>query len=108
MRRQVYSGALRHNIIADRKPFRFTFLFIDIVSLILTSYRLFRDDVFSLRAFLSLGHFHRDFLPFFQGLEAFHLDCSVVYEYILTAFLLDETKSLVIIEPLDGSYNSFT
>ena len=30
-----------------------------------------------------------------------------MYEHILTAFALDETKSLVIIEPLDGSFNSF-
>ena len=70
-------------------------------------HRLFRNDVFGLRTFLSLGHFHRDLLTFFQGLESFHLDRSVVYEYILTAFSLDETKSLVIIEPLDGSFNSF-
>jgi hypothetical protein len=68
---------------------------------------LFRYDVLGLRTFLSLGHFHRDLLTFFQGFESFHLDRSVVYEYILTAFSLDETKSLVIIEPLYGSFNSF-
>lgn len=68
---------------------------------------LLRDDVFRLRTFLSLGHFHRNLLTFFQGLESFHLYCSVMYEYILTAFALDETESLVIIEPLDGSFNSF-
>jgi hypothetical protein len=30
-----------------------------------------------------------------------------MYEYILTAFTLDETKPLVIVEPLNGSFNSF-
>jgi hypothetical protein len=54
---------------------------------------------------LSLGHFHRNLLTFFQGFESFHLNCSVMYKHILTAFTLDETESLVIIEPLDSSRN---
>ena len=68
---------------------------------------LFRDDVFRLRTFLPLSHFHRDFLPFFKGFKSFHLDSGVMHKHILTALVLDETKALVIIEPLDGSYNSF-
>jgi len=68
---------------------------------------LVRHDIFCLRTFLSLGHFHGDLLSFFQGFESFHLDCGVMHEYILTAFALDETKSLVIVEPLNGSFNSF-
>jgi hypothetical protein len=69
---------------------------------------LFRDDVLSLRTFLPLGHFHSDLLPFFQSLESFHLDCGVMYEYILTTFTLDEAKTLIVIEPLDGPFYSFT
>lgn len=108
VRRQVYPGASRHNNISDRTSFRCDFIIIVLVSLKLISDRLFRDDVFCLRTFLSLRHFHRDLLTLFQGLESFHLNCSVVYEYIRTAFMLDETKSLIIVEPLDGSFNSFT
>jgi len=65
--------------------------------------QLFGDYVFRLRPFLSLRHFHRDLLSFLKGFEAFHLYCCVMYEYILTTIALDEAKSLVIIEPLDGS-----
>lgn len=68
---------------------------------------LLRDDVFRLRTFLPLGHFHRDLLPFFEGFESFHLDGCVMHEYILTALALDETKPFVVIEPLNGSANSF-
>lgn len=85
-------------------PDRYMFL---VYGVLLQQNGLFRDNVFCLRTFLSLGHFHCDFLSFFQGFEAFHLDCSVMYEYILTAFTLDETKPLVIVEPLNGSLNSF-
>jgi hypothetical protein len=63
--------------------------------------------IFGLRSFLSLSHFHRDLLPFFQGFETFHLDCRVVDENIRPTFALDETKSLVVIEPFNGSSNSF-
>ena len=68
---------------------------------------LLRDDVFCLRTFLPLGHFHRDLLSFFKGFESFHLDSSVMHEYILTTLTLYETKPFVIIEPLNGPFNSF-
>jgi len=65
------------------------------------------DYVFRLRAFLALGHFHRDLLSFLKGFEAFHLDGGMVDKYVLAAFALDKAKSLVVIKPLDGSCNSF-
>lgn len=63
--------------------------------------------IFGLRSFLSLRHFHRDFLPFFKGFESFHLNGSVMNENIRSTFTLDETKSLIVVEPFDGSCNSF-
>jgi len=85
-------------------PDRYMFL---VYGVLLQQNGLFRDNVFCLRTFLPLGHFHRDLLPFFEGFESFHLDGRMMHEYILTALTLDETKPFVIIEPLYGSYNSF-
>jgi hypothetical protein len=68
---------------------------------------LLGDNVLRLGSFLTLGYFHGNFLSFFEGFESFHLDCTVVYENILSTFTLDKTKSLVIIEPFNGSGNSF-
>jgi len=62
--------------------------------------------VFRLWPFLSLRHFHGHFLSFLERLETFHLDCTMVYEYILSTFALNESKSLVVVEPLYGSRNS--
>lgn len=72
-----------------------------------TACLLFGDNVFRLRAFLSLCNFHRDFLAFFQCFESFHLDGTVVNEYILSPFVLDESESFIVVEPLYGSRNSF-
>jgi fructose-1,6-bisphosphatase/inositol monophosphatase family enzyme len=46
-------------------------------------------------------------LTFFQGLEAFHLNRTVVDEYILATFLLDKAETFIVVEPLDGTRNSF-
>lgn len=69
--------------------------------------KLLGHYVFGLRSFLSLSHFHRDFLSFLQGFESFHLDCGVMNENVLTTFTLDKTKPLIIVEPFNGSRNSF-
>ena len=69
---------------------------------------LFRDDVVSLRTFLSLADFHRDLLPLFQRLEPFHLDGRVMNEHILAAFALicgffiDTLPALIILTPVLG------
>ena len=68
---------------------------------------LFGDYVLRLRPFLSLRHFHGYLLPFLEGFKTFHLYRRVVHENILPTIALDETKTLVVIEPLDGSRNSF-
>jgi len=76
-------------------------------SIIRCKNELLRDDVLCLRTFLPLGHFHRDLLSFFKGFESFHLDGRVMHENILAALALDKTKPFVIIEPFNGSFNSF-
>jgi len=80
---------------------------IDNESILRYKNNLVSNDVFGLRSFLPLRHFHRDFLSFLKGFEAFHLDRGMMNENVLPTFTLDETKALVIIEPLDGSCNSF-
>jgi len=47
------------------------------------------------------------FLAFIQGFATAAVDGAVVDKYILTTGLLDKTKTLLIIEPLDGSFNLF-
>ena len=68
---------------------------------------LLGDNVLRLRAFLPLGHFHGNFLSFLKRFESFHLNCTVVYENILSTFALNETKPLIIVEPFNGPGNSF-
>jgi hypothetical protein len=63
-----------------------------------------RLDVGSLLAFRALRDFKLDFLTFFQGLEAIHLDCGKVSEQILTTVIRsNKAKALGVIEPLDGT-----
>lgn len=64
---------------------------------------LLGDYVFRLRAFLTLCHFHRDLLAFFQRFETLHLNGCVVNEYVLTTFAFDKAKSFIVVEPLYGS-----
>jgi hypothetical protein len=63
--------------------------------------------VFSLRALLTLRHFHGNFLTFLEALESFHLDRAVMDEYILSALSLNKSKSFVVVEPFNGSGHSF-
>lgn len=61
-------------------------------------------DVGSLLAFRALRDFERNFLTFFQSLEAVHLDCGKVGEQILTTVIRsDKAETFGIIEPLDGT-----
>lgn len=63
-----------------------------------------RSDVFRLRAFLALGNLHGYLLPFVQAPSTGTVDGAEVYKDILAAFLFDETKSLLIVEPLNGTF----
>ena len=65
---------------------------------------LHRLDVGSLLAFRALGDFELNFLTFFQGLEAVHVNRGEVCEQILTAIIRsDEAKTFGVIEPLNGT-----
>ena len=61
---------------------------------------LLGDDVLGLRAFLAFRHFHRYFLTLFQGLEAFHLDRTMMDKDICPPFLLDKAETFIVVEPL--------
>jgi hypothetical protein len=63
-----------------------------------------RLDVGSLLAFRALRDFELDFLTFFQGLEAVHVDRGEVCEQILAAIIRsDEAETFGVIEPLNGT-----
>ena len=64
---------------------------------------LLGHNIFSLRTFLPLRHFHRNGLTLFESLETFHLDRAVMNKNILPTFAFDKAKSLIIVEPLNGS-----
>jgi len=68
---------------------------------------LFGDNVFRLRPFLTLCHFHRDGLTFLKRFESFHLNRAVMDKNILATLTLNESKSFIVVEPLDSSGNSF-
>ena len=63
-----------------------------------------RIYVLCLRAFLTLSHIHRNFLAFVKSFSSGTVNCAEVNEYVLSTFLLNETKALLIIEPLNSTF----
>jgi len=68
---------------------------------------LFGDYVFRLWTFLALCHFHGHLLTFLEGFESFHLDSAMMNKDILSTLALNESKTFIVVEPLDGSTDSF-
>ena len=68
--------------------------------------RLGRDapDVLRFRTLRALGHVELDGFTFRERLEAFALDAAVMDEAVRAAFLFNETKTLLIIEPLHFAF----
>lgn len=64
-----------------------------------------RINVFRLGAFLALGNLHGHLLPFVKRSSSSTIDGAEVNKYIFTAFLFDETKTLFIVEPFNGTFN---
>lgn len=62
------------------------------------------SDVVGLWAFLSLYLNEGNALAFLQGLESVTDDGTEMNKQIATFFPLDETITLCLIEPLDGSF----
>jgi hypothetical protein len=59
-------------------------------------------DIGCLLAFLALNYIERNLFPFFQGLEAVHVNVGKVREQIFAAIVgCNETKAFGVIEPLD-------
>ena len=61
------------------------------------------NDIFSLRAFLTLSDFELDFLTLGQRLEACTLNCAEMCKHVWTRFLCNESIAFGLIEPLNCS-----
>src|SRR5205085_11908229 len=61
------------------------------------------DDVRSLQALRALGHVELDVRAFSQRTKAAALNRAEVDEHIFATLRRDETKTLRIVEPLDGT-----
>ena len=65
------------------------------------------SNIFSLWAFLALSHFELNPLAFSQRLEAITSDLAEVSKHVWAAIVLgDETKTFLVIEPLNGTGSS--
>jgi len=60
-------------------------------------------DVLCLGALRATSHIELDLFPLGEGLEALALDSGMMNEYVRAAVLLNETKALLVIEPLHFS-----
>ena len=65
------------------------------------------DDVRCLRTLLALGDSELNFLAFGKGLKAFTNDGAVMREHVGAIFLLDETKTLSVVEPFNCTFCHF-
>ena len=45
------------------------------------------------------------FLSFIQGLETFHVEAGVVYEYIVALLVRNESVTLLVVEPLNCTFH---
>lgn len=52
----------------------------------------------------SVYYFELHFSALVQGLEAFHVQSRVVYEYIVAGLIGDEAVTLLIVEPLNCTF----
>ncbi len=64
-------------------------------------------DVCRLRTFLTFSNVKANTISLSERLEAFALDLGKVYEYVRTVVLLDETKTLSVIEPFNCTFCHF-
>ena len=65
------------------------------------------NDVRRLRSFLSLHDLELDGIAFLKAFIAFGRNCTVVNKYIGPIITPDKSVTLRVIEPLDGSFQSF-
>jgi hypothetical protein len=68
-------------------------------------YRLQRNDILCLGAFLTLSYSELYALTFGQGFEAFTFDCLEMGKYIGTGFAGNKTKTFSFIKPFNGASN---
>ncbi len=66
---------------------------------------LLLDNILCSRSFGTVNNVESYLGTLFQGLEAFSLDCRMMYKYIRSAFLLNKTKTFRIIKPLYCSFS---
>jgi hypothetical protein len=71
---------------------------------VMLRFSLQRIHILCLRAFLTLSHIHRNFLAFVKSFSSGTVNCAKVDEYVLATFLLNETETFLIIEPLNSTF----
>jgi hypothetical protein len=74
---------------------------------LLRSLELSFDYVCSLRAFLTFGYFELHRVALLQTFVSLRVNCTVVHKDVGSIGAPDETIPLCIVEPLDGSFQSF-
>jgi len=57
--------------------------------------------VHSLGTFGPFDYIELDFSTFVEGLESFHIKARVMYEYIMSALITDETVTFLVVKPLN-------
>lgn len=67
--------------------------------------RLDRCDVLCLRALLAIGDRHGHFLPFVERAASGALNRAEVHKNVFASLALNEPPSLLVIEPLNGTFN---
>src|SRR6185503_3936763 len=92
--REVYTKTARRHLSAPPR----------VLHVRLSPGRLCLADVGRLQALRALDHFELQALALGQGLEALAGDGRVMHEHVLTAFLLDESETLRLVEPLHSTY----
>jgi len=65
--------------------------------------RLIHGHIGSRRTFLSLLDVKGHAITFAEGFKTGRINCTMMHKYIRSIFLLDESKTFVVIKPLNGS-----
>jgi len=69
--------------------------------------RLFHGHIGSSRTLLSLLDVKGHAITFTEGFKTGRIDCAMMNKYIRSIFLLDESKTFVVIKPLNSSICHF-
>lgn len=57
--------------------------------------------VYSLGTLGTFDYIEFDFSTFVEGLETFHIKAGIMYKYVMSAFVTDETVTFLVVKPLN-------